>query len=308
MIYDVAIAGAGPSGLSAAIALVCEGRKVVLLDKANYVGGQIAHSHLVENVVGYPGGFNGEQFSQDAYNQAVNLGVDLLLGHQVMMLYKHGESFVLHTPYGGVQARAVLLTVGVAPKPLPFEVSLDAEEGACNITNELHLLPANPGEHVLVYGGGNSAGQAASYYAKRGCSVTILSRRPVQETMDGRWIAAMAELGVQAQVGEIQHVSNSVVFSSNGLEQSLVTPHTLHAFTGGAPTTAWLEGVVARDDAGYIITSLGHQTVTPGIFAAGDCEAGSVKRFSCAIGGGSEAVSSISRYLAVLDASTPLGV
>lgn len=306
--YQVAVIGAGPAGLSAAIALACEGNSVVLLDQAYSVGGQIAHSHLVENVVGYARGFSGEDFAVQAYEQAISLGVNILLGQQVMMLYGEVGNFVLHTRDTTIYARSVLITTGVAPRPLPFEVSMDAEAGACNITNELHLLSANPGEHVLVYGGGNSAGQAATYYAKRGCEVTILSRRPLVETMDGRWVSTMDELGVQAVVGEIQHVTDSVVFQSSGMEQSLITPHVLHAFTGGAPTTAWLEGIVARDDRGYIITDSLHNTATIGIFAAGDCEAGSVKRFSCAIGGGSEAVSSISRYLSALDASMHVGV
>lgn len=297
MLYDVAVVGAGPSGLAASIALACEGKQVALIDKNLYVGGQIAHSHLVENVVGYPRGFNGEEFSNNAHEQAYNLGVDIMLGQQVMLLYGSAGRFSLITPSTTVHSRAVLLALGVSPRPLPFE---HASSGCC-ITNELQLQPAAPGEHVIVYGGGNSAGQAATYYAKCGCTVTILSRRPLVETMDGRWINTMAELGVQSIVGEIQHVGGSVVFESNGVEQSLTAPHTLHVFSGGQPATSWL--AVEVNSEGYIVTDSLHNTSTPGIFACGDCEVGTIKRFSCAIGGGSGAVSSISRYLSGLDAS-----
>lgn len=297
MQYDVAIIGAGPSGLSAAITLACEGRSVVLIDKAYNVGGQIAHSHLVENVVGYPAGFNGEVFAMQAHEQAINLGVTVLLGQQVMMLYRKDGEFVLHTQTpADIRATAVLITVGVAPRPLPFE----SEPGNCNVTNELHLQPAKPGEHVLVYGGGNSAGQAGCFYAKQGCIVTVLSRRPLVETMDGRWIATLQALGVTSMVGEIQQVTDTVIFCSSGETQSLTTPNHLHAFMGGDPVTGWLPGL-QLDEKGYILTNDQHETSTPGIFAAGDCEAGTVKRFSCAIGGATEAASFVSRYLAGLD-------
>jgi thioredoxin reductase (NADPH) len=298
--YDVAIVGAGPAGISAAIALACEGKQVVVLEQSYIVGGQIAHSHLVENVAGYRNGFSGEDFAIQSYEQAISLGVDILLGHQVLRLYGERNNFILWTDPGDIHARAVLITVGVAPRPLPFAVLM--EEEGCNITNELHLQPANPGEHVLVYGGGNSAGQAATYYARRGCTVTLLSRRPVQETMDARWIVTLASLGVYNTVGEIQHVDNdTVVFSSSGEAQRLI-PHTLHAFTGGDPVTGWLDGWVQVDDRGYIVTDDHHCTTTPGIFAAGDCVSGSVKKFTCAVGGGCEAVPYIGQCLS-LDAS-----
>jgi thioredoxin reductase (NADPH) len=300
MMYDVAVVGAGPAGLSASVALACEGKSVVLIDKAYNVGGQIAHSHLVENVVGYPNGFSGEDFALQAYTQAVGLGVDIMLGHQVVeVLGWPGRFGLLLHGAGMPSARAVLITVGVAPRPLPFAVVMEEGKG-CNVTNELHLLPASSDERVLVYGGGNSAGQAASYYAKRGCSVTLMSRRPVVETMDARWITTLARLGVYNVVGEIAHVSNdTVVFECSGVVQQLI-PHTLHAFTGGEPETGWLTSWVELDADGYIVTDEQHCTTTYGIFAAGDCEAGGVKKFTCAVGGGCEAVPAIGKYLSVV--------
>lgn len=295
--YDVAVVGAGPAGLSASIALACEGKKVVLVDQANHVGGQISHSHLVENVVGYPGGFDGESFSHAAYTQAVGLGVDVMLGQQVAMLSGTAGNFAVITPDTTYHARTILLTIGVAPRPLPFQVV----QPDCNVTNELCLQPAMPGEHVLVYGGGNSAGQAACYYAKMGCKVTILSRRPLEETMDGRWVASLESLGVERVIGEIQHVDNdTVVFQSSGEVQNLI-PHTVHSFLGGEPITGWVYGWVEVDEGGYIITDDYHCTSTYGIFAAGDCESDSIKRFSCALGGATEAVHAIHRYLLELE-------
>lgn len=295
--YDVAIVGAGPAGLSAAITLACEGKSVVLLDKAYNVGGQIAHSHLVENVVGYRHGFNGEEFALQSYQQVVGLGIHIMLGHQVVGVYGELGSFTLETTGLQVQARAILITVGVAPKPLPFATFSEPGCKGCNVTNELHLQAALPGENVIVYGGGNSAGQAACYYAKCGCDVTLLSRRHVKETMDGRWISNMSLLGVYNIVGEIAHVNdNTVVFQSNGEVQQLI-PHTLHAFVGGEPESTWLEGWVEVDAGGYIVTDNTHCTATYGIFAAGDCESGSVKKFSCAVGSASEAVPAIGKYL-----------
>lgn len=295
--FDVAIVGAGPAGLAAGCSLACEGRSVVLLDAASAVGGQIAHSHLVENVVGYSQGFSGEQFAGEAHEQALHLGVTILLGQQVMIIDGVAGKFTLMTPETRVHARAVLLALGVSPRPLPFDVV----PGTCTCTSDLHLQPAGPGEHVVVYGGGNSAGQAACYYAKCGCRVTLLSRRPLQETMDARWIATLTQLGVEQFMGEVRGVhQDTVIFESSGVVQVLL-PHTLHGFLGGTPTTAWLDGVVELDAGGYIITDDHHCTSTYGVYAAGDCVAGSVKRFTCAVGGGVEAVHA-------LDASMLLGV
>lgn len=293
--YDVAIVGAGPAGLAASISLACEGRSVVVLEKDYSVGGQIGCSHLVENVVGYSRGFSGVQFAEESYNQALSLGVNIMLGQQVMMLYPSptGLGFTLVTPDASLHSRAVLITVGVAPKPVPFEVC----GSDCKVVSDPYLQPAPAGEHVIVYGGGNSAGQAACYYAKLGCKVTILSRRPLPETMDYRWITSLIGLGVDCIVGEIEHVQNdTVVFQSNGQVQHLI-PHTLHSFLGGEPVTSWLVGVVKVDVGGYILVDENHCTATSGLFAAGDCVAGSVKRFTCAIGGGVEAVHAIHQYL-----------
>ena len=239
-------------------------------------------------------GFSGDTFSAQAYEQASRLGVYLLLGHEVVGLHPgHGAFGIDYREAGWLFARAVLITVGVTPRPLPFDV----EHGCgCNVTNELSLQPAAPGEHVLVYGGGNSAGQAACYYAKMGCSVSILSRRPLEETMDARWVTSLQGLGVTMHAGEIQEVNDTVIFCSSGEVQHL-TPGTLHSFLGGEPATSWLQGLVGMDEQGYILADTFHCTFTPGIFAAGDCVSGSVKRFTCAIGGGGEAVSAISRYL-----------
>lgn len=298
MLYDVAVVGAGPSGLNAAVSLACEGWKVVVLEKADHVGGQIGCSHLVENVAGYPNGFSGIEFAQAAHTQATSYGVDILLGQEVRGIWGELGDFTLECgshPHYYCRARTILLALGVEPRELPFDV-VDA---TCKLSNTPNLLPANPGEQVLVYGGGNSAGQAAAYYLKAGCNVTLVSRRPVEETMDARWIRSIDELGVQRAVGKVSEVCNdTVVFTDRKVSQELVT-HTVHAFLGGDPETAWLTGI-ELDARGYVVGDEYHATSVYGIFTCGDCESNTTKQFACALGGSAEAANAVGRCLSGL--------
>ena len=292
-ISDVIVVGAGPGGLALSILLSSEGRSVALFESGNRVGGQIAYSHWVENTPPFSMGFSGQHYSSESYKQCQKFGVDVHLHTPVTSIYKDEETgyFLVNGQY---LSHVVVLSVGLSPKPAEFHIDGNAGLG-CQIVTSPELTPMNPGDSVVIYGGGNSAGQAAKYYASQEVKVIVMSRRPVVETMSAYLIHELVSWGVQFVTSPIIEVRSMGTVYGEGVAFS---PDRLHIFTGMMPDMTWLgDDMVEVDDSGYVVTGYNHMTRTEGLFAVGDCVHGAHHKLQCATGAAAMTVPYIHWYL-----------
>jgi thioredoxin reductase (NADPH) len=317
--YDVAIVGAGPSGLAAAVYAASEGLSVLTLDGRSF-GGQAGASARIENYLGFPTGVSGIALMARAYSQAQKFGAEMAIPDEAVTLTRLDEDFRLALADGeSVRTRAVVIASGARYRRLDL-ADLETFEGGC-----VHYW-ASPleaglcaGQDVVLVGGGNSAGQAVVYLAARARKVSVLIRGGGLEASMSRYlierIASLAnvELVTHAEVaalagkaGTLQSVAWRDV--RTGDETSLPARH-MFLFIGAEPNSAWLEGSgVALDAKGFVRTGEDAgagagtlETTLPGVFAIGDIRAGSVKRVAAAVGEGAQVVNALHRYLASVD-------
>jgi thioredoxin reductase (NADPH) len=325
--YDVAIVGAGPAGLSAATYAASEGLDTILVEQAA-VGGQAGSSSLIRNYLGFPRGVSGPELASRAYQQAWLFGVDLLYGTPVEGLEREGDWLVVKLSDGQrVQARSVIIATGMRYRELGIP-SLDALTGAGVFYGAaMAEAAALAGEHVVVVGGGNSAGQAALHLAKYAQKVTMVVRgASFAESMSDYLIdeidRARPTPGIEhAHDIEVHFNTELVEASGSGQLQALTYRHrasgdtttapakAVFIFIGAEPYTAWLPPEVIRDKWGYIVTgsearshhdALGLETSLPGVFAIGDVRHGSMKRVASAVGEGSICIPQVHTYIAAL--------
>ena len=322
---DVLIVGAGPAGLAAAVYAASEGYAVQVLEPA-VPGGQAGTSSNIRNYLGFPYGVSGDELTQRAFQQAWLFGADLILAQAATGLQARGTDRVVRLSGGAeVTTRAVILTTGVAWRRLGVP-ALEALNGAGVFYGAAGSeARAMRGEDVFVVGAGNSAGQAAIHLAGYAASVTIV-------TIDERLGAFMSDYLVQ----EVQATPNITVLlhtevvDGHGRQRlegltlrdrrtgstSTVPAFAMFVLIGAEPHTDWLDGVVERDERGYVLTGrdlqrdgplpggwplrrppLSLETIMPGVFAAGDVRYRSVKRVASAVGEGSIAVQLVHEYL-----------
>jgi thioredoxin reductase (NADPH) len=314
-LYDVAIVGAGPAGLAAAVYAASEGLSVLTLDCRAF-GGQAGASARIENYLGFPTGITGMALMARAYNQALKFGVEMAIPDQASALSAVGEGFRLDlADREAVRARAVIVASGARYRRLEI-AGLDAFEGSA-----LHYW-ASPlearlcsGQDVALVGGGNSAGQAVVYLAGHARKVWLLVRGPGLEASMSRYlidrIAALpnVELVTHAQVTELAGDGGSLSSVTwrdvhTGAEMRKALAH-LFLFIGADPNTDWLAGSGAALDAkGFLATGsdvgpAAHplETSLPGVFAIGDVRCGSTKRVAAAVGEGAQVVAAVHAYL-----------
>ena len=302
---DLLVIGAGPAGLAAAVNAASEGLSVIVLDRADTAGGQSRTSSRLENVLGFPRGVTGPQFAEKALQQAERFGATV---------HTHGEVIDIRT-VDGVQrvtcanghtytCRSTVIASGVDYRRLeaPGLDRLIGKGVYYGISPE--HADAYAGKRVFVLGGANSAGQAAIHLAKSGAHVELLSRSPLEKSMSTYLVDRLIDLGavtprIGARVAAARgngHLSQLIVADEQGIESE--PADALFVFIGAEPRTEWASAV-ARDSRGFITTSEdGYMTSLPGVFAAGDVRAGSIKRVSAAIGEGASAVQAVHRYLA----------
>jgi thioredoxin reductase (NADPH) len=323
---DVAVVGAGPAGLAAAVYGATEGLATAAIDGMG-VGGQIGTTSKIENYLGFPVGISGREFAERALLQVLRFGATLLVPSTAVGLDRRGDVHVVRLDTGAeVTARTVVLATGVTYRQLDG-AGLDRFEG----TGVFHTpLAAQdqvlPGEPVVIVGGGNSAGQAATWLADHGHPVTIVIR--------GRGLAAsMSQYLVDRVVRHpaITITPRSAVRGVDGgarLERVTVEDlgtaarrtlpaAALFVLIGAEPHTQWLAGSVELDGNGFVVTGpdlggrgapaaardeLGRdpyllEASVPGVFAVGDVRSGSVKRVASAVGEGSIAIRFASEHL-----------
>ena len=289
---DLVIVGAGPAGLSAAINAASEGLGVVVLDP-NGPGGQAKHSSAIENFMGWPKGLTGPQLMGKAYRQCQRFGARL---HEarVNVIEQDGGWFAVGLDSGAwIRARAVVLACGLQFR----ELDVDGRE-LVTYGLEPRRCRRFAGKPVVVIGGANSAGQAALYLA-RACSMVHMVVRAkglgvaMSQYLVER-IEAHPKISVSLETTVAKVAAGLVTLDCVG-QRRTVDAWATFCFVGSVPKVDWTP--CRKDEAGFVVAE-GLATETPGLFAAGDCRSGSVKRIAAAVGEGSAVVSRVHRYLA----------
>jgi thioredoxin reductase (NADPH) len=323
--YDTVIVGGGPAGLGAAVYAASEGLRTVLLER-QATGGQAGQSSRIENYLGFPDGVSGGQLTDRARRQAHKFGAEVLTARGVAALEARGSSRVVRFADGSeVAAHTVVLATGVEYHRLAVP-GVDRLTGLGVFYGSAATeAPACAGQDVYVVGGANSAGQAAVFLARYARRVTLLVRAAALEgSMSHYLIRQIQEAGnIQVRTGtEVvaveggQHLERLELCDTGTGRMEEVASNFLFVFIGAAPCTEWLDGVVARDPDGFLLTGpdllVGGKRPpgwpldrdpyhlegsVPGIFAAGDVRANSVKRVASAVGEGAMAIQLVHRYL-----------
>lgn len=319
--YDLVVIGGGPAGLASAVYGASEGLKTVLIERTA-TGGQAGQSSRIENYLGFPDGLSGSQLADRARRQAEKFDAELITAASVVSLDVDGAARTVTLSDGRrIGCRSVILAMGVEYRQLPAD-GCDALTGAgVYYGASASVAPDCAGEAVYVIGGANSAGQAAMFLSRTAKSVTIVSRRTLEDSMSHYLIQQ-----IRAK-DNIVEMPNTVVHSAKGdghLERICLThvatgeiqEHAsgrMFIFIGAEPRTDWLDGVVVRDDHGFVLAGPDLREVSgwtlerpphhletsvPGVFVAGDVRAESAKRVAAAVGEGSMAVMLVHRYLA----------
>jgi thioredoxin reductase (NADPH) len=318
--YDLAILGAGPAGLAAAVNGASEGLRTLVVEPWS-IGGQAGSSSMIRNYLGFPRGISGAGLAHRAWEQAVLFGAEFVFTQRAVALRPRGDQRLIALSSGETAAgRAVIVAAGVTYRRLGIPaldrlVGMGVFYGAAGAE-----ASAMAGEQVYVVGGANSAGQAALHLARFAARVTLLVRgdslaagmsdylitqlqvtpnvdvRLRTRVVDGHGEARLEALTVEdIRTGQRQQVPATAVF----------------VLIGAEPHTSWLSGVLQLDDRGFILTGrdipqpawplqrapLPFETSLPGVFAAGDVRYGSVKRVAGAAGEGAVAVGSVHQYL-----------
>jgi thioredoxin reductase (NADPH) len=326
-VFDLVVVGSGPAGLAAAVYGASEGLRTVCLD-AVALGGQAGASSRIENFIGFPNGVSGGDLAARAAAQALRLGARLNAPSEVIGLRAENGFHALTLQDGSqIPTRAVIVASGARYRRLAVD-KLDRFEGA-GVYYAATDLEARvcEGTTVVLVGGGNSAGQAAIYLAQHNCKVTLairgedLSHSMSQYLIERIEADAKIELTTRTEVRALDgddHLERITLRDEGKGEDRTFACSGLFCFIGASPATGWLSETVALDSDGFILTDrqlpndlperartpLPYESSVPGIFAAGDVRAGSMKRVAAAVGEGSSAVRSVHERLA--DGVAPL--
>ena len=325
--YDVAIYGAGPAGLSAAVYSASEGLTTVVVEKSA-IGGQAGSSPKIENYLGFPNGVSGANLAERAREQACRFGAEILLAREgVRGEFSAGKRVGYLADGSKIVARAAICATGIQYRRLGL-TNEDRFQGAGVYYGAGASEASHCGNHhVVVVGGGNSAAQAALHFARFASKVTVVVRGDSLKStvsaylVDRIYSTKNIEVLTNTEVTQLcgDDVLQEIVLTdrTTGQERRIRT-QSVFVCIGGDPNTAWAKEMgIVRDDAGYLVTgpdllSNGHhpdnwpldrapyylETNVPGIFAAGDVRHGSVKRCASAVGEGAMAVTFVHRYLA----------
>jgi thioredoxin reductase (NADPH) len=315
-LYDVAIVGAGPAGLAAAVYAGSEGLSALVLDCRAF-GGQAGASARIENYLGFPTGISGMALMARAYNQAQKFGVEMAIPDEAAGLDGAGLArdgrFALNLANGErASARAVVIASGVRYRR-PAAANLAAFEGT-SVHYWASPLEAKlcAGQEVALVGAGNSAGQAVVYLASQVRKVWLLVRGPSLAAKMSRYlvdrIAGLANVEVLTQTRVTGLEGNggmleAVRWRGPAGEETRRPLRHLFLFIGADPNTDWLKGAgVALDPKGFVLTgtdgSRPLETSVRGVFAIGDVRAGSTKRVAAAVGEGAQVVAALHAFLA----------
>ena len=321
-LYDVVVIGAGPAGLATSVYAGSEGLSVLTIDCRSF-GGQAGASARIENYLGFPTGISGMALMGRAFSQAQKFGVEVAIPDEAVRLECGNDPCHIELATGErVQAKSVVIATGARYRRLGVE-HLEQYEGA-SVHYWASPLEADlcAGQEVALIGGGNSAGQATVFLAGRAKRVTLIARRPLEQTMSQYLIDRIRALpNVDVVVGcEISLLEgdgddlNSVTWRDrhSGTKTRRAVRY-LFSFIGAEPNTDWLAASGIRlDDRGFVLTGeelgdnrLPLETSRRGVFAVGDVRASSVKRVAASVGDGAQVVAAIHKYLAGTSSTEP---
>jgi thioredoxin reductase (NADPH) len=317
--YDLVVVGGGPAGLGAAVYGASEGLRTVMVER-EAPGGQAGQSSRIENYLGFPAGLSGSDLARRATDQARRLGAELLTLQDAVGLRVEGAGRLVELSDGGtLSASCVLIASGVSYRQIDAPGFRDLTGAGVYYGAAMTEARSCADQHVVVIGGANSAGQAAVYFSRYARQVTMLVRGDSLHRSMSQYlveqIAALRNIEVRtgasaiAAEGEDGHLRRLLVRDADGEEALEVDA--CFVFIGAQPRTDWLDGVLARDERGFILAGADAQaagwplrrdpylleTTVPGVFVAGDVRARSIKRVASAVGEGSMAVSLIHEYL-----------
>ena len=318
--FDVAVVGAGPAGLGAAVYASSEGLDTLVVERDS-IGGQAGSSALIRNYLGFARGVSGAELAQRAYQQAWSFGASFLHQRSVTGLAQREDRHVLELSDGTeASARAVVLATGISYRRLDVP-QLDELTGTgvfygASVAESRGLA----GERAIVVGGGNSAGQAALHLARHAERVTIIVRgESLVASMSSylrHQIAAADNLDVRPHTevagcrgnGRLEAVRLRDSRTGDVAEEPAAA---LFILIGAEPHTSWLPAAIVRDNWGYVLTGselpeeawplerppLTLETSLPGVFAVGDTRDGSNRRVASAVGDGSVVIQQVHRLL-----------
>ncbi len=323
--YDLIVIGGGPAGLGAAVYGASEGLRTVLVERTA-TGGQAGQSSRIENYLGFPDGVSGAQLTSRARRQATKFGAEVLTTRDVVGLEVNGSARTVRFADGTtIDAHTVILATGVSYRQLGAP-GLDEMTGrGVYYGSALTEAAACSEQDVFIVGGANSAGQAAVYLSHHARSVTILVRGPSLERSMSYYLIQQIEnipgITVRTctevvEAGGHDHLESLTLRNTATGETEKVDAQWLFLFIGAAPLTDWLDGIVTRDDRGFVVAGpdlsvegrkprgwtldrapYHLETSVPGVFVAGDARAESAKRVASAVGEGAMAVMLVHRYL-----------
>jgi thioredoxin reductase (NADPH) len=323
--YDLVVIGGGPAGLGAAVYGASEGLKTVLVERTA-TGGQAGQSSRIENYLGFPDGVSGAQLTLRARMQAQKFGAELLTTREVVGLDVKGSARGIRFADGGtIGAHSIILATGVTYRQLSAPGLEELTGRGVYYGSALTEASACIDQDVYIVGGANSAGQAAVYLSKHAKSVTLLVRGPSLERSMSYYLIQQIEgidnITVRTCTEIIQadgdgHLEQLTLRNTANGSTETVDAGLLFVFIGAAPLTDWLDGVVVRDDHGFVVAGpdlsvegqnppgwqldrgpYHLETSVPGVFVAGDARAESAKRVASAVGEGAMAVMLVHRYL-----------
>jgi thioredoxin reductase (NADPH) len=325
-LHDVIVVGAGPSGLAAAVYAASEGLDVLVIETAA-PGGQAGSSSKIENYLGFPTGVSGQELANRATTQALKFGAKMMVAHSVARLECDKRPYRVVLDNGtSLATRSIVISSGAQyNKPKIANLAKFEGQGVYYGATFMESQLCG-GEDVMVVGGGNSAGQAAVFLSQTARKVYMLvrakelastmSRYLIQRIEENPAIELRYRTEIIAMDGDTR--LESVTWKDNSTEQTSTHP-IRHVFimTGASPRTSWLEGCLALDGKGFILTGRDFsdgaaqksawplarppfmlETSLPGVFAVGDVRSGNVKRVASAVGEGAISIHMVHQVLA----------